>query len=206
MNLSLVASAFLLGLILNAAPGAVFAETVRRGMHGGFGPAFAVQVGSLVGDATWAVLGLAGIGLLLRSEGLQTPVAVAGALYLAWLARDSWRAASSDELAPPPPGVAEQKALRAGALLSLTNPQNLAYWAAVGSALGSLGVKSPTLADEATFLLGFMGASVFWCFFCAGLVNLAFRHAGPGWTRLTHRLCAVAFALLALGSLAELRH
>ena len=48
---TLFAAAFLLGLVFNAAPGAVFAETVRQGMRGGFRPALAVQVGSLVGDA-----------------------------------------------------------------------------------------------------------------------------------------------------------
>ncbi|MEV4111659.1 hypothetical protein [Nonomuraea sp. NPDC049695] len=40
-----------IGLLFNAAPGAVFSESLRRGVRGGFGPAFAVQVGSLAGDA-----------------------------------------------------------------------------------------------------------------------------------------------------------
>lgn len=66
--IALFISAFLLGLIFNATPGAVFAETVRQGVHGGFRPALAVQVGSLVGDALWAMLGLMGIGLLLQLE------------------------------------------------------------------------------------------------------------------------------------------
>lgn len=52
--LVLFASAFLLGLIFNAAPGAVFAETVRQGVRGGFRPALAVPLGSLAGDALWA--------------------------------------------------------------------------------------------------------------------------------------------------------
>ena len=35
--LSLFGMAFLLGLVFNAAPGAVFAETIRRGVDGGCG-------------------------------------------------------------------------------------------------------------------------------------------------------------------------
>ncbi|MEC8549699.1 MAG: LysE family transporter, partial [Pseudomonadota bacterium] len=88
--------AFLLGFIFNAAPGAVFAETVRRGMSGGYRVALSVQFGSLVGDAVWAILGLAGIGLLLQADMLKIPVGIAGSGYLAWLAWDSWRAASED--------------------------------------------------------------------------------------------------------------
>jgi chemosensory pili system protein ChpE len=49
--LTLFLAAFMLGLVFNAAPGAVFAETIRQGVRGGFRPALAVQCGSLVGDA-----------------------------------------------------------------------------------------------------------------------------------------------------------
>lgn len=147
--LTLFATAFGLGLLFNAAPGAVFAETVRRGVRGGFRPALDVQIGSLVGDALWAVLGLVGVGLLLQLEALRLPVGVAGAIYLLWLAHDAWRSASSEialeplasdgrttGTAPPP---SRRPALRAGIVLSVTNPQNVAYWAALGSAMGPWG-------------------------------------------------------------------
>ena len=67
-------SAFVLGLIFNAAPGAVFAESLRRGLHGGYSSALKVQVGSLVGDATWAILGLMGAGLLFQIPTIRTPL------------------------------------------------------------------------------------------------------------------------------------
>ncbi len=44
-------AALLLGFLFNAAPGAVFAETIKVGVRGGFKPALAVQLGSLLGDA-----------------------------------------------------------------------------------------------------------------------------------------------------------
>jgi chemosensory pili system protein ChpE/L-lysine exporter family protein LysE/ArgO len=84
-------AALFLGFIFNAAPGAVFAETIRHGIKGGFKPALAVQIGSLVGDALWAVLGLAGVGLLLQLHFLRLPVGIAGVLYLLWLAWDAWQ-------------------------------------------------------------------------------------------------------------------
>ncbi|MEC7362062.1 MAG: LysE family transporter, partial [Pseudomonadota bacterium] len=133
--------AFLLGFIFNAAPGAVFAETVRRGMSGGYRVALSVQFGSLVGDAVWAILGLAGIGLLLQADMLKIPVGIAGSGYLAWLAWDSWRAASEDDSTVTPTASAD--AMRSGVVLSLSNPQNVAYWAALGSAFGALGISDP---------------------------------------------------------------
>lgn len=206
--ISLLLTAFLLGLVFNAAPGAVFAETVRQGLRGGWRPALSVQLGSLVGDATWAVLGLLGIGLALQWDALRWPVGLAGAAYLAWLSWDSWQCARTvhevgGPLGAAPPRRAQRPALT-GVMLSLTNPQNLAYWAAMGSAMGAVGIARPTLADYSLFFAGFMAASVVWAFVCAALVDRLFRRAGAVWARFTYRLCAAALLSLALGTLRDL--
>jgi len=200
--LSLFGMAFLLGLIFNAAPGAVFAETIRRGVDGGYRPALAVQIGSLAGDAAWAIIGLAGIGLLLQAEMLRIPVGIGGATYLAWLALDSWR----ESLTPPSAtntAGATGTALRSGAILALSNPQNVAYWAALGSAFGALGVSEPDRIDYVIFFAGFMASSVLWCFVCAGAVSWLFGGRGELWRVWTYRLCALAFAWLAAGTAYE---
>ena len=196
--LELLGMAFLLGFIFNAAPGAVFAETVRRGMSGGYRVALSVQFGSLVGDAVWAILGLAGIGLLLQADMLKIPVGIAGSGYLAWLAWDSWRAASEDDATATPTASAD--AMRSGVVLSLSNPQNVAYWAALGSAFGALGISDPGRADYAIFFCGFMASSIVWCFVCAGLVSQLFGGRGRVWRVWTYRVCALAFAYLAIGT------
>jgi chemosensory pili system protein ChpE len=198
-------AAFGLGLIFNAVPGAIFAETVRQGVRGGFRPAFAVQIGSLVGDGLWAVLGLVGIGLLLQVDVLRTPVGIAGAVYLSWLAYDSWRAANREftvGLVTAPPDT--RRALRTGVFLSVTNPQNVAYWAALGSALGAVGVTAPAPFDYAVFFAGFMASSLVWAFFCAAMVDRLFRGIGAKWARITYRACALAFVALAISSVRDL--
>ncbi len=201
---TLFISAFFLGLVFNAAPGAVFAETVRQGVRGGFRPAFQVQAGSLVGDAAWAVLGLAGIGLALQLDALRWPLGLAGAAYLAWLSWDSWQAARVEYTMDTGAATASQGALKKGMALSLTNPQNIAYWAAMGGAMGTVGVAHPGAADYAVFFAGLMVASVVWCFVCAAIVDRVFRRLGARWARFTYRLCAVALLALALGTLREL--
>jgi threonine/homoserine/homoserine lactone efflux protein len=202
---TLFISAFFLGLVFNAAPGAVFAETVRQGVRGGFRPAFQVQAGSLVGDAVWAVLGLAGIGLAMQFDALRWPLGLAGAAYLAWLSWDSWQAAPALSIVcSTRAATAGQGALKKGMALSLTNPQNIAYWAAMGGAMGTVGVAHPGAADYAIFFAGFMVASVVWCFVCAAVVDRVFRRLGARWAQFTYRLCAVALLALALGTLREL--
>lgn len=202
--LALFISAFALGLVFNAAPGAVFAETIRQGVRGGYGPALLVQVGSLVGDALWAILGLVGVGILVQSEGLRTPVGIAGVLYLLWLSYASWRAASVEFGQQLNTSTAKKGALRAGVLLSVTNPQNVAYWAALGSAMGAVGVHDPGVAHYGVFFAGFMVSSVVWAFVCAALVARVFRNASTGWATLTYKACAIAFLLLALSSLRDI--
>lgn len=202
--LTVFLAAFGLGLLFSAAPGAIFAETVKVGVRGGFRPALAVQIGSLVGDALWAVLGMAGVGLLLQLEELRIPIGLAGVAYLLWLSHDSWREAGT-QFAVDVNGAREstRQAARSGVLLSITNPQNIAYWAAIGSAMGAIGIAEPSMVDFGIYFAGFMSSSIVWAFFCAAIVDRVFRRAGIRWATLTYRACAVAFLLLALSSLRD---
>ena len=202
--LNILLAAFGLGLVFNAAPGPVFAATLRYGVRGGFRPALVVQIGSLAGDAVWAVLGLAGVGLLARLEPLRTPLGVAGAAYLVWLAWDAWRASRQQFLISAADVDSNESALRSGIVLSLTNPQNIGYWAALGSALGALGVHQSDAPGYAVFFAGFMLSSIAWAVVFAAIVDRVLGRAGARWAQITYRMCAVLFLALALTSLTEL--
>ena len=203
--LGLFVGAFGLGLVFNLTPGAVFAETLRRGLHEGYRAALGVQFGSLAGDATWAILGLAGVGLMLQAPAVRLPVTIASGCYLSWLAwlslRDAWEARRE---VPPPaadPRAAGRQAVAAGVVLSLTNPQNLAYWSAMGAAMAVLGVTAPAPVDYAVFFAGFMASSVVSAFLCAWFVEAFRRHAGRGWQVVMYLACAVLLGWLGAGLL-----
>ena len=201
---SIFISALLLGFIFNAAPGAVFAETLRRGLQGGYRPALQVQLGSLLGDATWAAIGLSGLALILSSDTLRAPLALVGGLYLAWLGYQSL----CDAYQLPSAGAQTQQlsrgALSSGAALSLTNPQNIFYWASIGGAMASLGLDQPSPVHLSVFFAGFMLSSLLWCFICAGLVDWFRRSTSMLWHRMTYALCGITLLALALLSWAEL--
>ena|SRR2546425_3210585 len=202
--LTLLITAFVLGLVFNATPGPVFAETVRQGVRGGFRSALAVQLGSLIGDALWAIVGLLGVGFLSRVEALRTPISIAGVAYLLWLAWNAWQSSRVEVSASLGAEVTHRRAFGSGVLLSLTNPQNIAYWAAIGTALRAIGVTAPTVADNLAFFAAFMVSSTIWAFFVAALVDRVFRRVGLAWARMTYRACAIAFLVLALAMLRQL--
>lgn len=200
--MSIFFAAILLGFIYNAIPGPIFAESMKRGLTGGYSAALAVQLGSLLGDALWAILGLSGIGLLMSIDSLRPPLGIFGSCYLFYLAIDAWQHANRQQLLPSQP--THSSALLSGALLSLTSPHNIGYWIAVGTVLGSLGVQSPAWQDYFIFFIGFMLASVFWCFVCAGLIGWLATQLNKIWRRLTYQLCAILFLLLSLNNLHSL--
>ena len=180
--IELFLSALALGFLFNAAPGAIFTLSLKRGIQGGFWPAFHVQIGSLVGDLTWAVLGLGGAAVLFQIDAVRLPMAIFGGGLLAYLAYGSFKDAAS-----PIPMVGNtvnetttatgraSGGLSVGAAVSLSNPMNITYWAGLGGTITSLGVGDPTGMAFAVFLAGFMASSVIWCFICAGFIA-AVRH------------------------------
>lgn len=199
--LDVVLLGLLCGLVFNVAPGPVLVETLRRGLVGGYRPALAVQVGSLVGDVTWAVIGVTGIATVMQLDALRVPLGVAGTIYLLWLAIDAWRSAARAD--QPREAPTRAGPFVTGALLSLTNVQNVALWSALASVV-HVGLGGAHGAAASTcFVAGFMIASVTWCFVCAGLAARAGRL--PPWWRMTSmRLCAASLAGLAAASARDL--
>ena len=61
-------SSFALAIAYCAPPGIVSTETVRRGLAQGFQAAWLVQIGSVFGDAIWAVLAIMGLAFLAENK------------------------------------------------------------------------------------------------------------------------------------------
>lgn len=178
--LALFLSAFGLAFALCLSPGPVFAESLRRGLRGGFRPALVVQFGSLVGDLAWALAAFAGLNLIFSVPALRLPLELGGAAFLLWLAWRCLRDANDFPTVDGDTAAAEGIGpFLSGALLSLTNPKNIPFWLAVGATMGGLGVSTPVSLDGAIFLMGFMSACVASCFVAAGAIAWLHRHLTP---------------------------
>ncbi|SKA75724.1 chemosensory pili system protein ChpE [Thiothrix eikelboomii] len=193
---SLFITAFFLGLVFNAAPGAVFAESMRRGIKGGYYPALYVQIGSLVGDATWAILGLLGAGFLMQLPATKIPLTVIGGIYLAYLGIQSLKESYSTDIKKETLSSGDSSDMMAGVTISLTNPANIFYWAALGSILVSLGVQEPTLVHYVVFFTGFMTSSIMWGFLCAGFIHLMHKSMPDYVVRIINLVCGLTLIFL----------
>ncbi len=196
--------AFILGLLFNAAPGVVFTETIKRGINGGFFPALYVQIGSLAGDALWAILGLLGIGILLNIDILKYPLSIIGIIYLIYLAYDSFISSNIKYEKIVVSKSIKNNALKSGVFLSITNPQNIAYWAALGSSFGALGIAEPQTSHYFIFFFGFISSSILWCFVCALAVEKIFKYTNSVIKKYIFRICTIVFLYLAVGTLYNL--
>ena len=192
--------AFLLGLLFNATPGVVFTETIKRGINGGFFPALYVQIGSLAGDALWAILGLLGIGILLNIDILKYPLSIIGIIYLIYLAYDSFISSNIKYEKIVVSKSIKNNALKSGVFLSITNPQNIAYWAALGSSFGALGIAEPQTSHYFIFFFGFISSSILWCFVCALAVEKIFKYTNSIIKKYIFRICTIVFLYLAVGT------
>ena len=192
--------AFILGLLFNAAPGVVFTETIKRGINGGFFPALYVQIGSLAGDALWAILGLLGIGILLNIDILKYPLSIIGIIYLIYLAYDSFISSNIKYEKIVVSKSIKNNALKSGVFLSITNPQNIAYWAALGSSFGALGIAEPQTSHYFIFFFGFISSSILWCFVCALAVEKIFKYTNSIIKKYIFRICTIVFLYLAVGT------
>tara|TARA_X000000368_G_scaffold41427_1_gene29964 strand:- start:638 stop:1249 length:612 start_codon:yes stop_codon:yes gene_type:complete len=192
--------AFILGLLFNATPGVVFTETIKRGINGGFFPALYVQIGSLAGDALWAILGLLGIGILLNIDILKYPLSIIGIIYLIYLAYDSFISSNIKYEKIVVSKSIKNNALKSGIFLSITNPQNIAYWAALGSSFGALGIAEPQTSHYFIFFFGFISSSILWCFVCALAVEKIFKYTNSVIKKYIFRICTIVFLYLAVGT------
>jgi chemosensory pili system protein ChpE len=195
-------TAFVLGLVFCAPPGAVAAEAVRRGMLRGFRGALLTELGSLAGDATWAVLALSGVAYLSIYRPVSIALTAAGVVLLFWLAgralRDAWAGSVPDGQAPAAGGD-----LAAGAALSLSNPQNIAFWLGVGGgAVAALGADRAQLWS--VFFGAFMLACLAWCFFMAAMIAWGRRFLTARFYRWINVVSGIAMALFGVRLLASL--
>jgi len=193
MAYSILLAAAGLGLAYASAPGAVNAETIRRGVAHGFRPALLVQVGSLLGDVAWAVLALAGLALLLRDTTLRAALGVGGGLVLLWFAVGALRSARSPGRAGPPPKQPGTGSLATGIVLSIANPFGPIFWLGVGGGLAAGGIADETIPGAIAFVGSFAAGALTWGIGVSALLAFGRRWATPAVFRIVDLAVGLAF-------------
>lgn len=209
--LSLVIFGVLMGIAFAAPPGVVMAETFRCGVSRGFPAALGVQLGSLIGDATWCLLALAGVAVLVQNPLTQRVLGIVSVLFLMYLAisgilselRARARSATDSPVQPgscDPPKHAS--AFVTGMLLSLTNPWAIGFWLSLGGTLASYGAMESG-NSMALFFLSFFGTCLLFAFGMALLIGVTRKALPPTFGKWVSLACSAIIGILGIGVAAQ---
>ena len=200
--LALFLSAVALGVAYCAPPGVVTVESLRRGLGGGLAPVLRVQLGSLIGDALWAVVALAGAGALVMSRTGPLVVGGIGVIVLARLAWDALTSAGTGHL--PDPADLHRGSFTTGAVLSLTNPWAIAFWLGIAGMLATANDARPTPLYHALFLGGFMTGAIVWALAISLLITWGRQYVGSRFFRWVNLVAACGLAFFGVQLLLDI--
>ncbi len=175
---------------------------MRRGISHGWGAALRVELGSLVGDGLWALIALVGAAVLFQNPLVTLLLGFFGCGLLLRFAWDAWQASRSDVQV----AAANNKRgnhFVAGAMLSLSNPQNITAWLGMSGVIVALGFLDPEPLHILVFFSGFMIAQACWCFFFATVVEFGRRLLSQRLFRWINLACAVFLAYMGLALLLQ---
>ena len=191
-------SSFLLAIAFCAPPGVITAETVRRGAARGFFPALFVQLGSLVGDTTWAIIALTGLAFVVQNNPAKIILSLIGMLLMLKLAWGAIQDARQGKELQAVPAHSQRGDFTNGAFLSLGNPMNIVFWTGLGTTVFASISGRPQPADFAMFFAGFLSGAVTWCFIMAAIVAWGRKFVTPTFFRWVNFACGVALGFFAI--------
>jgi chemosensory pili system protein ChpE len=190
-------SAFVMSITFAMQPGMVTFESIRRGLERGWRAPLVLLFGSLVGDATWALIALIGVSFLFQYQIIALGLSLFGCYLLLRFAWSAWKV-SRQEINPEPGSASRAGDFVTGASLSLSNPQNISFWVGMSGTIIGLGFLNPEPSHLGIFFTGFMTAQVMWCFFFAALVELGRQFIDQRFFRWINLICAAVLAYLGI--------
>lgn len=196
--MSLFVSSFILALAFCAPPGVITAETVRRGAARGFIPALFVQLGSLVGDTTWAIIALSGLAFIVQNNVAKIILSIVGILLMLKLAWGAIQAAREERELEANSAHSQRGDFTNGAFLSLGNPMNIVFWTGLGTTVFASISGRPQPVDFAIFFAGFLSGAILWCFFMAALIAWGRKFVTPTFFRWVNFACGIALGFFAI--------
>jgi threonine/homoserine/homoserine lactone efflux protein len=189
-------SAFGLGLVLFATPGAITAQLLRGLGQRGFLWALFLQLGALIGLILWAIIALIGATFLVQNMLARVMLGAMGVLLLlglAWQAlRDAYRGKGGETKA-----VNVRGDFALGAALTLANPFPVVFWLSVLPTLIATGRVSLDLKEVMVFFTGFLVSALLWSVFMSSLISWGRRFVRPVFFRLVNLVCGLSLGFFA---------
>lgn len=174
MELLLFSKASVIGLLIAAPVGPIGLLCVQRTLSRGARIGVASGMGAATADAVYGAIGAVGLTAVIQlfSE-LSQPLALFGALFLAWMGVRLVQTPAKNRPAAASGGDGFFAAFGSTLLLTLANPMTILSFIAVFATLG--GNQGPTSATMATMVVGIFTGSALWWLVLTGSVTLV-RH------------------------------
>ncbi len=199
--LEALGTGLLFGLSAGLAPGPLFALVIAQTLRFGAGAGVRVALAPLITDLPIVAGCVLLVGSAASLGGVTAVISLAGAIFVASLALDTWRAAPAGST-----GEHEAAAPRSwirGITVNLLSPHPYLFWLLVGAPTLVAGVATSGVGGGAAFITGFYGSLVGSKILLALLTARAGRLvAGRGW-QLAMRALALLLAVFAAGLLRE---
>ncbi|MCG3145531.1 MAG: hypothetical protein HONDAALG_03148 [Gammaproteobacteria bacterium] len=180
-----------LGVSAGLQPGPLTALVVRAAARGGFAAAARVAFAPLLTDGPIILVAVLLLRPMREYGAVLSALAVGGAAYCLWLARETWRlgaapAAAADTRAPA-------GSLREAVVVNLLNPNPYLFWLTAGGAWLGRGGAADGAVFVAAFMVGIVGTKV-----AVAWVAARARTGGgrvPPWIARALALALVVFAV-----------
>jgi threonine/homoserine/homoserine lactone efflux protein len=158
-DLSSIVAGIALGLSLGVPPGPVNAAIAAAAARRSYFDGIKIGLGAMTADATYLVLTLIGVAVLLTGTAARNAISVVGGLIMIYYAYATFK--SYRKAAEVPGDTGTDNHYLTGLVMGLTNPLGILWWVTAGAAF----VAMFNILGVAGFMLGLLawisGFSVF---------------------------------------------
>lgn len=192
----------LLGVIITAPLGPIGTLCINRSLEKGFWYGFSGGLGTALGDASYALVAVAGLAVFSETMSMATiPLALGGGLMLLWL---GFRGLKKGKVKAAKIDAADFLHTTISTfLLTISNPATILSFGALFAGLGL--TEETRRFSSAAIVSGVFLGSLLWWFCLSGAVSLARNRLSADFTAKVGRATSymlLAFGAVALGSVA----
>jgi threonine/homoserine/homoserine lactone efflux protein len=199
--LSLFLQSLLIGLSIAAPVGPIGLLTIQRTLQLGSAAGLATGLGAAMADAVYGAIGAYGVSAMIQMlTAARTPLALAGGVFLLWMAWSIWRAPVAARAAQAGGGNDLLRCFAGTFVLTLSNPATiLSFIAVFGVMAGRAAVASPSV-----MVAGVLLGSALWWLLLSTVVGRLRERFDLRWRRRVNVLSALVLAGFALWQFAAL--